>query len=375
LRRVIDDPSQWIVQEYIDWPEYTVDLLADFNGRVLSVVPRSRQLVVAGESYVSRTANAPQMIEESVRLAAALHLVGHNTIQCFWNGADVKFIEVNPRFGGTLAPQVEQFESDLVMLRFTDDLFVKAGDLVGAVEERTSAGSAPGTAELQAVLFDLDNTLYPEEQFVVGGFRAAARFLAKRAKLDSERLLERMLEILHSDGRGRVFDILLKEIEIDCGAWLPSLLHVYRSHRPIISLFPDAAGVLRTLKQRGLRLGLVTDGLASVQRRKIAALGLEAYMDPIVCTGELGQGRAKPSPIPFEVALTLLDVAAKNVAYVADDISKDFAGPNRLGMKSVRVRSTGLVGVSERERPIDPMFEPQMTAASLREAVGILGLD
>jgi putative hydrolase of the HAD superfamily len=275
------------------------------------------------------------------------------------------------------------------MLRFTDDLFLKAddleadnlkkNDLVDAQESlpRTdnSLPSPPRTTELQAVLFDLDNTLYPEEQFVIGGFRAAARFLAKRRNLASEPVFERMLKILRTDGRGKVFNIVLKELEIDCGAWLPALLHVYRSHQPVISLFSEAAGLLRSLKQRGLRLGLVTDGLASAQRRKIAALGLEFYMDAIVCTGELGQGRAKPSAVPFEVALTLLDVEARSAAYVADDVSKDFAGPNRLGMKSVRVRSSGLVGVREKPLPTDPVFEPQMTAQSLREALALLGLD
>ena len=80
-----------------------MDLLADFEGRVISAVPRLRQLVVAGESYVSRTVNEPVLMTASAGLAMELHLVGHNTIQCFWDGKQVKFIEVNPRFGGAAA--------------------------------------------------------------------------------------------------------------------------------------------------------------------------------------------------------------------------------------------------------------------------------
>ncbi len=401
LHCALNRPDPSIIQEYVDWPEYTVDLLANFEGRVLSVVPRLREMVIAGESYVSRTVNAPELIAESSRLAAALHLVGHNTIQCFWNGERIKFIEINPRFGGaaalsmaagadtpemlirlvkgeTVEPCVGQFEGDLTMLRFTEDIFLKRGDLVPEISDsrvsHLASESRPGTG-LRAIVFDLDNTLYPEEQFVVGGFRAVARLLAARGHLEEETLLKRMLHILHMHGRGRVFNILLEELEIDSGVWLPTLIQVYRSHRPVLALFPQAAGVLRALKDRGLRLGLVTDGLASMQRKKISALGLESYMDAIVCTGELGQGRAKPSPVPFEVALNLLEVSPGAAAYVADDISKDFAGPNRLGMKSVQVRSTGLVGVKQKPRTSDRMFEPQMTAGSLGEAVALLGLD
>jgi carbamoyl-phosphate synthase large subunit len=398
LRLVIDHPEQWVIQEYVNWPEYTVDLLADFQGRVLSVVPRLRQLVVAGESYVSRTVHEPYLIAESSRLAAELRLVGHNTLQCFFDGKQVKFVEVNPRFGGaaalgmaagadtptmlirmmkgeTLPAQLGQFQADLVMLRFTDDLFLKASVLVPAA----GAGSEPAgrslhSSALRAVLFDLDNTLYPEKDFVVSGLRAAAQCLATHIHLDAQTLLEQMLNILGAHGRGKVFDILLQELEIDSTMWLPTLLQVYRSHRPVLSLFSEAAGMLRALKDRGIRLGLVTDGLASTQRRKIAALGLEAYMDAIVCTSELGKGYAKPSPIPFEVALTLLDVAPKHAAYVADDISKDFAGPNRLGMKSVQVRAAELLGVRQKPLPDDPAFRPQMTAGSLTEALNLLGL-
>ena len=104
LREAASDHEHWLIQEFVDCPEYTVDLLADFEGRVISAVPRLRQLVVAGESYVSRTVNDPVLVTEvTARLATDLCLVGHNTIQCFWDGKKVKFIEVNPRFGGAAA--------------------------------------------------------------------------------------------------------------------------------------------------------------------------------------------------------------------------------------------------------------------------------
>src|SRR5258708_12816845 len=103
-----------------------------------------------------------------------------------------------------------------------------------------------------------------------------------------------MLQTLRAHGRGKVFDILLQELAIDPAAWLPTLLLVYRSHRPVLSLSSQTAAILRSLKDRGLRLGLVTDGLASAQRRKIDALGLDAYMVAISSTPQ----PVKPSPKP-----------------------------------------------------------------------------
>jgi len=141
-----------IVQEFVDAPEYTVDLFADLEGKVLSVVPRERMVVLAGESFVGRTVKSPPVIEAASRLAHALGLVGHNTIQCFFDGARVLFIEVNPRYGGAAhlsfaagAPSprflvrllegraveraVDDFRDGLVMLRYTEDLFLDRNQL------------------------------------------------------------------------------------------------------------------------------------------------------------------------------------------------------------------------------------------------------
>jgi carbamoyl-phosphate synthase large subunit len=400
LNHALRDADHWLVQEFIESPEYTIDLFANFDGKVLSAVPRLRQLVVAGESYVSRTVKEAALIEEPARLATKLRLIGHNTIQCFWDGQQLKFIEVNPRFGGAAAlgiaagadtptmllrllageappAQLGGFQNDLVMLRFTQDLFLNASELASPSKDRAAATDAKAsalTSSIQAVLFDLDNTLYPEEQFVVGGFRAAAQLLADRLKLTADPVFERMLEILPEHGRGKVFDLLLKELEIEGAVWRPVLLQAYRCHRPALSLFLGTEASLRTLRNRGLRLGLVTDGMASVQRRKIAALGLDAYMDAIVCTDELGRGCAKPSIVPFEVALKLLDVAPEAAAYIADDLSKDFAGPNQLHMKTAQIRSEGLIGVWPAAAPVDPIYQPQLQAESLNDALKRLDL-
>ncbi len=152
LRRALDRVPELLVQAHVSAPELTVDLFADFGGEVLSAVVRERTRVVAGESYVSRTLDAPQIAAVAARVAHALGLVAHNTLQCFSLDGDAVLIEVNPRYGGAanlgfaagaptpswlvslargerVAPRLGAYQKDLVMLRYTDDLFLHAASL------------------------------------------------------------------------------------------------------------------------------------------------------------------------------------------------------------------------------------------------------
>ena len=89
-----------VIQTYLDGPEYTIDVLCDFGGRVLSVVPRERIVIRAGTSDRGRTSDDPALIDLGVQCARALRLVGAANVQCrVVDGRPVVF-EVNPRFSG-----------------------------------------------------------------------------------------------------------------------------------------------------------------------------------------------------------------------------------------------------------------------------------
>jgi putative hydrolase of the HAD superfamily len=77
--------------------------------------------------------------------------------------------------------------------------------------------------------------------------------------------------------------------------------------------------------------------MASMQRSKMAALGLVAWFDPIIYTDDWGREHWKPSVRAFEHALALVDVAPRQAMYVGDNPGKDFIGARRLGMATVRV--------------------------------------
>lgn len=94
----IDRP---IVQECVCGEEYTVDCFCDFNGKILSVVPRIRLATRSGEVLKGRTAKNPSIIADVTRLVTSLGFIGQTTVQCFLcENGDIKYIEINPRFGG-----------------------------------------------------------------------------------------------------------------------------------------------------------------------------------------------------------------------------------------------------------------------------------
>jgi putative hydrolase of the HAD superfamily len=192
-------------------------------------------------------------------------------------------------------------------------------------------------AGVRAALFDLDDTLYPERSFVDSGFRAVGRFLAPRLGRSPATIARRLVVLHDRDGRGRLFDTLLADQGVDDPELVLAALLVYRIHRPRLRPFDGVIAGLDRLRGSGVRTGLVSDGLASVQHRKLAAMPEVARrLDVVVMTGELGDRHAKPAPTGFLVACRLLDVEPATAVYVANDPRKDFGGARRAGLRTIR---------------------------------------
>jgi carbamoyl-phosphate synthase large subunit len=107
LRFFLDYVADPIIQEYLDGPEFTIDVLCDFSGRVLSIVPRRRDVIRAGVIDRGCTVNHPGLIALAQACASALPFVGAINIQCrIVNGVPVIF-EINPRFSGGIPLTIE----------------------------------------------------------------------------------------------------------------------------------------------------------------------------------------------------------------------------------------------------------------------------
>ncbi|MEW5946868.1 MAG: HAD family hydrolase [bacterium] len=190
---------------------------------------------------------------------------------------------------------------------------------------------------IRAVVFDLDDTLYEEMEFVRGGMSAAAAFAASLGTGDAKSNYSRLMRILARDGRGKVFDVFLRGTPHDDPETVRRMVRAYREHPPRIRPCPDAIPALESIRSRGMLTGLITDGNAAVQRSKVAALNIERLFDRIIYTDELGEGLSKPDPAPFVEMSGRLGLDPRRIAYVGDNPEKDFTGAKKIGWHTVRV--------------------------------------
>ena len=188
---------------------------------------------------------------------------------------------------------------------------------------------------MPVLVFDLDDTLYPELSYVHSGFRAVAAFLSPLLAVPAETLAVGMITEEAVQGRGQVFDNVLRRH----GRWSKPLvaacLRAYRLHRPEISLFADAERALTRFASQPLYI--VTDGHKEVQARKVAALGLAGRVRHAYLTNRYGRHRAKPNPHVFQLICQREGVRPADVTYVGDNVKKDFVGIKPLGFNTVRI--------------------------------------
>lgn len=107
LRRALETVPEPIVQEWLDGPELTIDVTADWNGRILGVVPRLRVEVRSGLCYRGLTVDEPELVATAKRIARTMELRGPTNIQCRRVGSSFRFFEINPRFSGSLPLSIE----------------------------------------------------------------------------------------------------------------------------------------------------------------------------------------------------------------------------------------------------------------------------
>jgi len=193
-------------------------------------------------------------------------------------------------------------------------------------------------ATIALVAFDLDDTLYPESDFVRSGFRVVSDYLERRG-IVRRPLWSDFQAAFEAGVRGNVFDRVLEAAGVPpTPALIQILVDIYRSHRlpdgpvpPSIRLFDDADRVLASLRRQGLRLGLISDGPLEAQRLKVETLGLQDRLDAILLTDEWGKDWWKPHPRAFQELAQRLAVDPASCIYVADNPQKDFDGPAAAG--------------------------------------------
>ncbi len=218
------------------------------------------------------------------------------------------------------------------------------------------------------VIFDLDDTLYPEIEFVRSGFEAVAREFAPEFSRAESELYDLMLHF-SAARRDKVFDRLLEHLYLSSDQYLHKMVSLYRRHLPNIALYQDVQKTIKDLKKNGVKVGIITDGYLETQGNKIKALKLDAVMDKIIFTDQWGKAYWKPHPRAFREMLKYFNLEAGQSLYVGDNPVKDFLAPNKLGMQSVMILRDEVL-YRDKEAPAGG--EPSCRIKCLTELLGII---
>ena len=181
------------------------------------------------------------------------------------------------------------------------------------------------------VIFDLDDTLYKEIDFLYSAFREISKLVNSK---NSSKAYNAMLKVYY--GGGNVFKYL-ENTYPNNKLKRNDYLQVYRKHFPKIQVGYHAGVFLDKLKHLEIKIGLITDGRSLTQRNKIAALSLVDCFHSVVISEEFGS--EKPCADNF------LHFKKKypgcNFIYIGDNTQKDFIIPNKLGWRSICVIDDG----------------------------------
>ncbi|MDX6254976.1 MAG: putative hydrolase of the superfamily [Frankiales bacterium] len=196
--------------------------------------------------------------------------------------------------------------------------------------------------ELRSVTIDLDDTLFPQSTWLAGAWAAVAA-VAEAFGFDRVSFADSLVSFAaEGSDKGGIIDRALLVAGVDDPApLLPALVTAFSCWAPsALPLYPSASAALVRLRSAGLRIAVITDGNPQIQRSKVAALGLDALVDHVVISDEIG-GRAtrKPSPAPFLRALELCGTSAEEAVHIGDRPAKDVAGAAAAGMRCIRVRT------------------------------------
>lgn len=183
------------------------------------------------------------------------------------------------------------------------------------------------------VVFDLDDTLYKEIDFLKSAYKEIALMLSEEKTELYEAIYISMLSAYYT--KQNAFKKVLNEFCIKTHT-ISDLLNLYRRHKPNIKLDSETRVVLQSLKSMHIPIGIITDGRSIQQRNKLQALGVASYMSHIIISEEFGS--EKPNPANYKY---YHDFYKGHFFYIGDNPKKDFIAAKALGWTTICLLNKG----------------------------------
>lgn len=213
------------------------------------------------------------------------------------------------------------------------------------------------------VVFDLDDTLFKEIDFLKSAFKEIANWLKDSFDVDGS--YSNM--IIWYSQKQNVFEELNRSYKLNLP--ISTYLEIYRNHVPSITLNKETKTTLATLKQQGHQLGIITDGRSVTQRNKIRSLGLTEFIkeEDILISEEFGATKPEQANYLFFSE----KYSGYQAYYVGDNIQKDFLAPNRLGWKTIGLLDDGS-NIHQQDYSMPVEYLPQVRIAEITEILKFL---
>ena len=204
------------------------------------------------------------------------------------------------------------------------------------------------------VVFDLDDTLYNEIEYLKSAYLEIAQQLENK----NWRALYAQMISMYRNSKD-VFGYLSEQYDTSKSTLITS----YRKHKPAITLFNGAMETLQLIKNKNGKIGLITDGRKITQTNKIKALGLLPFLDCTVISEEFGT--EKPHPNNFKHMEKTFGKGSYH--YIADNLKKDFLTPNAIGWNTIGLIDNGLNIHNEAHLFVEKKYQPKAYITSFLE--------
>jgi len=189
--------------------------------------------------------------------------------------------------------------------------------------------------DARAIVFDLDDTLYPLQRFVRSGFAAVAGELEREYGIERKKALQVLTSAMRTSARGRELQVCADKFRLP-EAVVGDLVNIIRLHQPSIRLPRVSIHAIERLRA-SWRVGVLTNGLPDLQARKVESLGLRFLVDAVVYANAVGDGRGKPAPEPFHEVSRQLGVPPSRTVFVGNDKRCDVFGAACAGMRTIHL--------------------------------------
>jgi putative hydrolase of the HAD superfamily len=189
---------------------------------------------------------------------------------------------------------------------------------------------------MKCILFDLDNTLYDTRNYYLGAFQKISNYLSTKYSINEGQIYDYLASLWKekSSMYSHLFDDVLKAQNLG-NENIPILLKIFNGYEiRKEDLYEDVVPTLKWL-MKNYKIGVITDGTVSRQRRKIEILGIEKFFDTVIFTKNI---EPKPSSKAYLEALNKINIAPEFAAYVGDNPLLDFRGAKEIGMKTIRIQ-------------------------------------